>query len=142
MSEDGYTPSSQPVRYIEREDVSYVLFNLLTTLSLFVTLFAVLWPTWYLILFGFNVTSPVIDTVDQWWVIICIANTVAVAIEFMSLWVTGWNRSGSLVKFSLIIVFLILAASPVFLSRVRPTLYSAENLTTVTICGLNSTISN
>jgi len=141
MEEDGYaTPAL--VKYIEREDVSYALFNLLTTLSLFITLFAVLWPTWYLILFSYSVSGSVIDTVDYWWTVICIANTVAVAIEFMSLWVTGWNRSGSLIKFSLIILALMLAASPVFLSRVRPTLYSAENLTTVTICGINSTVSN
>jgi hypothetical protein len=141
MEEEGCNNSPQ-VRYIEREDVSYALFNLLTTLSLFVTLFAVLWPTWYLILFSFSVSGSVIDTVDYWWTVMCIANTVAVAIEFMSLWVTGWNRSGSLIKFSLIIVFLILAASPVFLSRVRPVLYTSENLTPVTICGLNATISN
>jgi len=116
---------------MEKQTAHYI-FDLITSASLVISLFCLLWPTWMLILLHYGITSDNVQVVTSYWIVLTYANIAAVVLEWLALWASGWNKSGSLVKTLLIFMALLLAGSPIYLSFVFPVLYTQKEIVVFT----------
>jgi hypothetical protein len=128
MSEDYVSSSKETAHYV---------FDLLTTAAFVVTVFSVLWPSWLIIFMQYGYLQSDLGAVNSYWQACVYANIAAVVLQFMALWASGWNKSGSLVKFCLCLLALLLIGTPLTLMLSDPVIYSTR--TTVTYFPCNST---
>jgi len=122
---------------VEKQTAHYV-FDLITSASLLVSLFCLLWPTWLLILLHYGVSGDSVQIVTGYWVVMTYANVAAVTLEWLALWASGWNKSGSLIKTLLLLMALLLAGSPIYLSFVFPVLYTQREVVFFTVQNCSS----